>query len=661
MASEEELTWESLRARSLQPGGFGEDRIRIWPALLGVQPLSDPPPYSEVENTAEHLNAHTPDGGYGYEDADPHPDERQIKLDTDRSFVLYPPEPSTISRDALQNDLHALILSLFRKRRSLHYFQGLHDIVSVLFLTLPSPLHLPCVEKMALHRVRDAMGIGLEPVVGLLRLVDPEYAAVLESASPLPFHALSNLLTLFSHDIPTLRLIQHVWDFLLVREPIAVVWLAATIILHRKPSIEMLIEQDEEGMIHSLLSALPELADDEPECLMNGKAPTEGNNESIHDKTSDNQASGRETCCTSGSDEEGLHRSPAAHHTNGGQPAESVAQLDLEVSDSTPSLSDTVNSSVKHEDPLSDGPENRCMQPNESVPPAGHLDRLTEPETKIDFEEVEQDNTETSTSYRNGRANSITSMTRLRSPSLSNHPLHENPRSPSDSDVLHTGTSIEMPPASETETESLLTAGQATPLLASEDSVSQPPTPCHRRKPSYQNKPPISLACLLHQADALLAAYPPSHPALRVHEIMGKDSVVQTWRPPTITGFRDIPDQKWESDDFLESLVNSQDIVIPSPPPSPVLRPYRPGEKRIFSPRRTGKMPLGLRHIGWRLGLLTPRERRLVLAGALLVVGVAIMLKANKVPGSEWTRAYWQDRWTLFSSLLTLWGKAPWS
>ena len=48
-------------------------------------------------------------------------------------------------------------------------FQGYHDIVSVLFLTLPKELQLPCVEKLSLHRVRDSMGDSLEPVVGLLR------------------------------------------------------------------------------------------------------------------------------------------------------------------------------------------------------------------------------------------------------------------------------------------------------------------------------------------------------------------------------------------------------------------------------------------------------------------------------------------------------------
>lgn len=81
--------------------------------------------------------------------------------------------------------------------------QGYHDIVSVLFLTLPPEVALPAAEKLSLHRVRDAMGSGLEPLVGqlryvlmfmrllyaeirirvlkhLLRLADPELAAMIE-------------------------------------------------------------------------------------------------------------------------------------------------------------------------------------------------------------------------------------------------------------------------------------------------------------------------------------------------------------------------------------------------------------------------------------------------------------------------------------------------
>ena len=96
------------------------------------------------------------------------------------------------NREKLQAALNRLIVSVFRRRPQLHYFQvrqlvisrrcslkwgltvqGYHDIVSVVFLTLPRELHLPVTEKLSLHRVRDSMGVNLDPVVGLLRYAIP--------------------------------------------------------------------------------------------------------------------------------------------------------------------------------------------------------------------------------------------------------------------------------------------------------------------------------------------------------------------------------------------------------------------------------------------------------------------------------------------------------
>ncbi|KAF8878467.1 hypothetical protein CPB84DRAFT_1852349 [Gymnopilus junonius] len=231
----EVLDWEELRIKSLKKGGFGEERVEVWPRLLNVKKEKFSPILDEKLSLDEETS---------------HKDERQIGLDTDRSFVLYPVEPK-IDRESMQADLNRLLVSLFRKRPRLSYFQ------------------LVCVEKLSLHRLRDSMGSGLEPVLGLLRitknllrLADPEFAEVLESNSPLPFYALSNLLTLFSHDIPTLPLIQHVFDFLLCRPPIAAVYLAAAIILSRKKEVLRLEEEDEDGMVHSLLSSFPNLVDD---------------------------------------------------------------------------------------------------------------------------------------------------------------------------------------------------------------------------------------------------------------------------------------------------------------------------------------------------------------------------------------------------------------
>ncbi|KAJ6621400.1 rab-GTPase-TBC domain-containing protein [Mycena sp. CBHHK59/15] len=240
--------WSEYRSLSLSPGGFRNRRIEIW--VLHAQAQLVP------ENSVDHESL-------------THRDERQIRLDTERSFVLYPVDSET-EKDTLQSELHDLLVEIFRKRPKLNYFQGYHDIITVLLLTLPRELQLPCAEQLSLQRVRDSMGSTLEPVLGLLRvmknllrLADPQFAELLERTSPLPYYALPNLLTLFSHDMPTLPLIQHVFDYLLCRPPIFVVYLASAIILSRKQDVERLQEEGEEGMMHSLLSALPEMVDDD--------------------------------------------------------------------------------------------------------------------------------------------------------------------------------------------------------------------------------------------------------------------------------------------------------------------------------------------------------------------------------------------------------------
>ncbi|KAH8830296.1 rab-GTPase-TBC domain-containing protein [Flagelloscypha sp. PMI_526] len=253
--------WEEARALSLLPGGFGARRIDLWQHLLNATPSRQPSPQ-----------------------LDTHPDERQIKLDTDRSFVLYPVGKSKYffifhgrlktfqaqrSKPRLQNELNALLTSIFRTHPKLSYFQGYHDIISVILLTLPSPLQFSCAEKLSLHRLRDSMGTSLEPVLGLLRVLrnllrasDPEYAEILERTNPLPYPLLSSILTLLSHDMPSLPLIQHLFDFLLCREPIMVVYVCAAIILSRKPLVMKALEDEGDdgiGMIHSLLGGLSDL------------------------------------------------------------------------------------------------------------------------------------------------------------------------------------------------------------------------------------------------------------------------------------------------------------------------------------------------------------------------------------------------------------------
>lgn len=43
--------------------------------------------------------------------------------------------------------------------------------MTVILLTVPPEEQVVCAEKLSLHRLRDAMGEGLEPLLGLLQYV----------------------------------------------------------------------------------------------------------------------------------------------------------------------------------------------------------------------------------------------------------------------------------------------------------------------------------------------------------------------------------------------------------------------------------------------------------------------------------------------------------
>jgi hypothetical protein len=126
----------------------------------------------------------------------PHPDEHQVLLDTRRAFVTYPRGLSGADKAAMQDDLQRLIATVLQRHPRLSYFQGFHDIATVLYLTLLSAAPRPrseeealtprdraewaelvrAAELVALCRTRDAMGKDLSPMMGMLRYVNGSLA-----------------------------------------------------------------------------------------------------------------------------------------------------------------------------------------------------------------------------------------------------------------------------------------------------------------------------------------------------------------------------------------------------------------------------------------------------------------------------------------------------
>ncbi|KAN0071510.1 Rab-GTPase-TBC domain containing protein [Elaphomyces granulatus] len=235
----------SLVSYAVSEGGLLQDDLRrtAWPILLG----SD---WHTTKN--EHCSS--------WKDLPRHPDEDQIKLDVNRSFVYYP-NCTEKELEGRKQELSGLITEVLRRYPMLCYFQGYHDIAQVMLLVLGSQQAVPALTRVSLFRIRDYMLPSLSPALKHLQLIP----SILQKADPRlrkhlsgtqPFFALAATLTLYAHDVQEYGDIARLYDFLLAHEPVVSIYLFTAIILSRKNELfEIPVEEPE--MLHSTLSKLP--------------------------------------------------------------------------------------------------------------------------------------------------------------------------------------------------------------------------------------------------------------------------------------------------------------------------------------------------------------------------------------------------------------------
>lgn len=229
-------------------------------------------PASEQYNLSEYFSLFTEEDRRRL--SMPHSDEEQVRLDIDRSFINYPKGIGSKQRDQLKALLHDLIIGTLRLRPSLRYFQGFHDIISVIVVELDLDLirmH-ELVERFTLHWCRDGMGVGLEPILGWLRLVqkvliavDVDLAVIVERTSPEPFFALSWILTLFAHDVSSQSSIARLFDIWITEGPQALIYFCVALVLSKKQQLIEFVDSDDFddniGNLHAILAHIPDSLD----------------------------------------------------------------------------------------------------------------------------------------------------------------------------------------------------------------------------------------------------------------------------------------------------------------------------------------------------------------------------------------------------------------
>lgn len=199
-----------------------------------------------------------------------HRDEPQVRLDVKRSFVTYGAAPHTL--EVRRSQLETLIRGTLRRFPALHYYQGYHDLVAVLLLTVCPAVddwdahHAAAqalVDQVTLFFVRDCMCADMMPALGHLRIVrhivraaDPAYAAALDAAlrPNTLLIALPWVLTLFTHSVDSLERAQAILDFVFARGPASTFYVAAAFVLWHREHGQV---SDDGAELHAALARAP--------------------------------------------------------------------------------------------------------------------------------------------------------------------------------------------------------------------------------------------------------------------------------------------------------------------------------------------------------------------------------------------------------------------
>jgi hypothetical protein len=183
---------EKLTELSRKPSGFLTNKIRskIWPKLLGINRY-------EIVDYKKLIK--------------PHRDERQVRVDIDRSFwsldcARHWGEKRLNRKRA---DLSNVIIALLSNNSGYYYFQGLHDVVSVFLLIFnDNPMAFAASESVCQRYLVDFMRRDFSSLSKMMKLImfliqfaDEELFKFLENSGTEPFFATSWLITWMSHDI----------------------------------------------------------------------------------------------------------------------------------------------------------------------------------------------------------------------------------------------------------------------------------------------------------------------------------------------------------------------------------------------------------------------------------------------------------------------------
>ncbi|GMG10943.1 unnamed protein product [[Candida] boidinii] len=238
-----------------------EFRSKIWPILLGMEP-----PVSktkgikgekEIEYNDEKEDEEEKEGDNEKEDNDEkeekqsnldtnslpqHKDEDQVKKDVDRSFINYPKNLTKDELESLRLKLNNLIVKVLRNNPKLNYYQGYHDIATIILLVFENDEEsaFKFLQHLSLFHLRDHMLPSIESTIDQLHLIYD----LIEITDPLmyklikfldPSFSISFIISIFSHNIEKFDEILLVWDFIFSEDSmVLLIYIFASILIYYK-------------------------------------------------------------------------------------------------------------------------------------------------------------------------------------------------------------------------------------------------------------------------------------------------------------------------------------------------------------------------------------------------------------------------------------------
>jgi hypothetical protein len=217
-------------------------RARVWPLLLGVEQLTARSP-RELEALS----------------ATPHRDSAVVHCDVARSLW-------SVDDDGLRARKRLALARLLNSAVALHpgvvhYYQGLHDVASVLLLAVGEAAALPLLSQLCKHHLRDCTSDTLQPVMRVLELllpilslVDPQLHAFLRRSGVLPYFALTWVLTWHVHESPNIGTSTRLFDLFLSSTPLMPLYVGLAALQQQRADVLALPCEAPE--VHQFLSRL---------------------------------------------------------------------------------------------------------------------------------------------------------------------------------------------------------------------------------------------------------------------------------------------------------------------------------------------------------------------------------------------------------------------